>query len=87
MAQHALVLGPGQSLSTDSFLASASKGSGDTAFQRTFSQESHKQSESAFVAPRASAIQEQGLTDEVAARIEAPQRRSTRAIYKSKWTR
>ena len=35
--------------------------------------------------PRASAIQEQGVTDEVAARIEAPQRLSTRAVYKSKW--
>ena len=30
-------------------------------------------------------IQEQGFSDEVAARIEAPQRVSTRAVYKSKW--
>ena len=37
------------------------------------------------VVPRASAIQEQGFADEVAARIEAPQRSSTRAVYKSKW--
>ena len=37
------------------------------------------------MAPRASAIQEQGFADEVAARIEAPQRSSTRAVYKSKW--
>ena len=29
---------------------------------------------------------EQGFSDEVAARIETPQRVSTRAIYKSKWT-
>ena len=44
-----------------------------------------QQSESACLAPRASAIQEQGFSDEVAARIEAPQRLSTRAVYKSKW--
>ena len=37
------------------------------------------------MAPRASAIQERGFSDEVAARIEAPQRLSTRAVYKSKW--
>ena len=40
----------------------------------------------ACLAPRASAMQEQGFTDEVAARIEAPQRLSTRAVYKSKWS-
>ena len=43
------------------------------------------ESESACVAPRVSTIQEQGFSEEVAARIEAPQRSSTRAIYKSKW--
>ena len=84
VAQHALVLGPGQSLSSDSLQAPTSKGSGDTAFQRPRSQEP-QQSESACLAPRASAIQEQGFSDEVAARIEAPQRLSTRAMYKSKW--
>ena len=35
--------------------------------------------------PRASVIQKQGFSEEVAARIEAPQRLSTRAVYKSKW--
>ena len=85
LAQHALVLGPGQSLSADSFSASFSKGSGESAVQRTVAQEP-QQSESACMAPRASAIQEQGFNDKVAARIEAPQRLSTRAVYKSKWT-
>ena len=33
----------------------------------------------------ASAIQKQGFSDEVAERIEAPQRGSTRAVYKSEW--
>ena len=84
MTQHAVVLGPGQSISSDPLPASISKGSGDTVFQWPRSQEP-QQSESAYLAPRASAIQEQGFTDEVAARIEAPQRLSTRAVYKSKW--
>ena len=37
------------------------------------------------MAPRASAIHKQGFSNEVAERIEAPQRVSTRAVYKSKW--
>ena len=76
VAQHALVLGPGQSNDSDSLQAPT----GYTAFQL-----SPQQSESACLAPRASSIQEQGFSDEVAARIEAPQRLSTRAVYKSKW--
>ena len=84
VAQHALVLGPGQSISSDSLPASTSKGSGDAAFQWSPSQKP-PQSESACLVPRASFIQEQGFTDEVAARIEAPQKLSTRAVYKSKW--
>ena len=42
-------------------------------------------SESACLAPRASSIRRQGFSEEVATRIEAPQRSSTRAVYKSKW--
>ena len=82
VAQHALVLGPGQSINSDSFPAPTAQGSGYTALQRASSQEP-QQSESACLAPRASTIQEQGFSDEVAARIEAPQRLSTRAVYKS----
>ena len=44
------------------------------------------QSEPSCLAPRASAIQQAGFSAEVATRIEAPQRRSTRAIYESKWS-
>ena len=84
VAQHALVLGPSQPVSSDSLQAAPSSGSGDSTIQWFGSQES-QQSESACLAPRASVIQEQGFSNEVAARIEAPQRRSTRAVYKSKW--
>ena len=44
------------------------------------------QSEPSCLVPRASAIQQAGFSAEVATRIEAPQRRSTRAIYESKWS-
>ena len=37
------------------------------------------------MAPRTSFIQGKGFSGEVAAQIEAPQRLSTRAVYKSKW--
>ena len=40
----------------------------------------------ARLAPRASSVQAQGFSDEVATRIEAPQRQSTRAVYESKWS-
>ena len=38
------------------------------------------------MAPRATAIKEQGFSEAVAARIEAPQKRSTRSVYEAKWT-
>ena len=41
---------------------------------------------SACMAPRASPIKEQGFSEAVAARIEAPQRGSTRSVYEAKWT-
>ena len=84
LAQHALVLGSGHSVRANSFPAPPSQGSRDSASQWPSSQEP-SQLKSTCVAPRASCIQEQGFTDEVAARIEAPQRSSTRAVYKSKW--
>ena len=68
----------------DSLQSSTAGESGNTALQRSPSHEP-QQSESTCLAPRASIIQEQGFSDKVAARIEAPQRLSTRAVYKSKW--
>ena len=41
------------------------------------------QLKSACLAPRASAIKEQGFSEAVAARIEAPQRGSTRSVYEA----
>ena len=38
------------------------------------------------MAPRASVIKEQGFSEAVAARIEAPQRGSTRSVYEAKWS-
>ena len=84
VAQHALVLGSGQSVESDSFQSSLGEGPVNPAIQRSPPQEPES-SQSACLAPRASSIQKQGFSDEVAARIEAPQRSSTRAVYKSKW--
>ena len=37
------------------------------------------------MAPRATTIKEQGFSEAVATRIEAPQRQSTRSVYEAKW--
>ena len=57
----------------------------DPALQSDPSQKSDK-SKSPCMAPRASAIKEQGFSEAVAARIEAPQRGSTRSVNEAKWT-
>ena len=57
----------------------------NTAFQSDPSQKSDKP-KSPCMAPRASTIKEQGFSEAVAARIEAPQRGSTRSVYEAKWT-
>ena len=85
VAQHAMVLGSGQHVGTDSPKSAESREPIDSTLQSVSSQ-GPSQSESACMAPRAFAIQQAGFSEEVATRIEAPQRRSTRAIYKSKWS-
>ena len=85
VAQHALVLGSGQHVCESSCLPSASRESVDPTVQSVSAQRSPR-SQPACLAPRASSIQAQGFSDEVATRIEAPQRQSTRAVYDSKWT-
>ena len=84
LAQHALVLGSDQSVKSDSLQSSLGEEPVDPTVQRPSPQEPAS-SKSACLAPRASSIKRQGFSEEVAARIEAPQRSSTRAVYKSKW--
>ena len=80
-----MVLGLDQSVEPNSLQSPSTAGSAKTAIQRSPSQEPIP-SEPSCLAPRVSSIQEPGFSEEVAARIEAPQRGSTRAIYKSTWS-
>ena len=85
MAQHALVLGPGGNIKPDPTVSALHTKPSVSALQPGPSQEP-VESEPTCLAPRASAIKEQGFSEAVAARIEAPQRRSTRSVYEAKWT-
>ena len=67
-----------------SSLSSTPSRSSDPTFQQGTSQGSGKP-KSPCLAPRAQTIREQGFSSPVASRIEAPQRRSTRAVYEAKW--
>ena len=84
VAEHALVLGPGDHVQPNPTVVAQSAQPFDSAIQPDPSQKSGKP-ESPCMAPRASAIKEQGFSEAVAARIEAPQRRSTRSVYEAKW--
>ena len=85
VAQHALVLGPGSNVKPDPTVSAQHTQPGVSAIQPGPSQEP-VESEPTCLAPRASAIKEQGFSEAVASRIEAPQRRSTRSVYEAKWT-
>ena len=85
VAQHALVLGPSDHVQSDPTEPVFLTQPVNTALQSDPSQKSDK-SKSPFMAPRATAIKEQGFSEAVAARIEAPQRGSTRSVYEAKWT-
>ena len=82
VAQHPLVWGPDLSVGSDPFQVATTKGCGDTTLQPTPSPEP-QQSEPICLAPRASAIKKQRFSDEVGARIEAPQRLNQSRF--SKW--
>ena len=82
MAQHSLVLGSSGHVQPNPTKPAQPS---NTALQSDPSQKSDK-SKSPCMAPRASAIKEQDFSEAVAARIEAPQRRSTRSVYEAKWT-
>ena len=84
VAQHVLVLGPSNHVQSDSAELAHSAQPAHPAVQPDSSQKSVKP-ESTYMTPRALAIKEQGFSVPVAARIEAPQRGSTRSVYESKW--
>ena len=85
VTQHALVLGSSGHVQPDPTESAQSAQPVDTALQSDSPQKSHKP-KSPCMAPRATAIKEQGFSKAVAARIEAPQRGSTRSVYEAKWT-
>ena len=85
MAQHALVLGSSDHVQPDPTEPAQSAKSVNTALQSDPSQKSDKP-KSTCMAPTASAIKEQGFSEAVAARIETPQRGSTRSVYEANWT-
>ena len=83
VAQHALVLGLGDHVQSSSPQLAKSAQSAVTTLQPDPSQKSD-QSKPSCMAPRATAIRKQGFSEAVAARIEAPQRRSTRSVCEAK---
>ena len=85
VAQYPMVLGSSDHVQPDSTEPAQPAQLVDTTLQSDPSQKSD-QPKSPCMAPRATAIKEQGFSDTVAARIEAPQRGSTRAVYEAKWT-
>ena len=84
LAQHGLVLGLGEHVQPSSHLSAHPAKPVNSTLQSDPSQESDK-SEPACMAPRATAVKQQGFSEAVAERIEAPQRRSTRSVYEAKW--
>ena len=85
VAQHALVLGSSGDVQSNPTMSAQHTKLSVSAIQPGPSQKPVK-SEPTCLAPRASAIKEQGFSEAVAARIEAPQRGSTRSVYEAKWT-
>ena len=85
VAQHALVLGSSGNVQPNSTMPAQYTKLIVSTIQPGSTQEPVK-SEPTCLAPRASAIKEQGFSEAVAAQIEAPQRGSTRSVYEAKWT-
>ena len=77
VAQHALVLGPSDYVQSGSPQSAQLAQPADTALQSDPSQKSDES--------EPTSIKEQGFSQAVAARIEAPQRGSTRSVYEAKW--
>ena len=84
MARDALVLGPSAALNRDPTPTTSVNNSSETVSQLCVSQQSTASQPPCLVS-RSGQLQEQGFSVEVAARIAAHQRLSTKTIYKSKW--
>ena len=84
LARDALVLGPSAALNRDPTSATSVNKSSQTVPQLCVSQQS-RTSQPPRLVSRSGQLQEQGFWVEVAERIAAPQRSSTRTIYKLKW--
>ena len=84
LARDALVLGPSAVLNRDPTSITNVNNSAQTVPQLCVSQQSTT-SQPPHLVSRSGQLQEQGFSVEVAERIVAPQRSSTRTIYKSKW--
>ena len=84
LARDVLVLGPSAALNRDPTSSTSVKNFPQTIPQLCVSQQSTT-SQPPCLVPRSGQLQEQGFSVEVAERIAAPQRSSTRTIYKSKW--
>ena len=78
------VLGPSAALNRDPTSSTSLKTSSQTVPQLCVSQQSTTSQPPCLVF-RSGQLQEQGFSVEVAERIAAPQKSSTRTIYKSKW--
>ena len=84
LARDALVLGPSAALNRDPTSTTSVKNSSQTVPQLCVSQQ-FTTSQPPHLVSRSGQLQERGFSVEVAERIAAPQRSSTRTIYKSKW--
>ena len=84
LAWDALVLGPCAALNRDPFTTPSVNNTTQTVPQLRIPQQSATSQPQRLVS-RSGQLQEQGFSVEVAERIAAPQRSSTRTVYKSKW--
>ena len=84
LARDALILGPSAALNRDPTSTFSVKNSSQTVPQLYVPQQSTA-SQIPRLVSRSGQLQEQGFSVEVAERIAAPQRSSTRTIYKLKW--
>ena len=84
LARDALVLGPSAALNRDPSASSSVNNSSQTVPQLCVPQQSSTSQPPCLVS-RSGQFQEEGFSVEVAERIAAHQRSSTRTIYKSKW--